>query len=60
MFPSPFCFVYLQLLEEWTTENIIDWMAAVNLARYAELFRERKLTGRNIICMNERTLLVSY
>lgn len=53
----PFC--VFQPLEEWSTQNVIDWMAALNLYRYAELFRDKKITGRDLIRMNEDSLLVS-
>lgn len=52
-------FCLFQPLEDWSTQNVIDWMAALNLYRYAELFRDKKITGRDLIHMNEDSLLVS-
>ena len=39
--------------------NVIDWMAALHLYRYAELFRENKVTGRDLQTMDEDKLRVS-
>lgn len=38
---------------------MIDWMAALNLYRYAELFRDKGITGRDLMLIDEAALLVS-
>ncbi|XP_050401628.1 phosphatidylinositol 3-kinase regulatory subunit alpha isoform X2 [Patella vulgata] len=43
-------------LENWTVNNVIDWMAALNLYRYAETFREANITGRDLNNMDEEKL----
>lgn len=43
-------------LDSWTVSNVIDWMAALNLYRYAELFREKQVTGRDLQTMDENKL----
>lgn len=43
-------------VETWTVGNVIDWMAAVHLYRYAEVFRENKTTGRDLLAMDENKL----
>lgn len=50
---------HLQPLETWSVGNVIDWMAALHLYRYAELFRENKVTGRDLQTMDEDKLRVS-
>ena len=50
---------YFQPLEQWTVENVIDLMAALNLYRYAELFREQAMSGKHLQQMNESMLTVS-
>jgi hypothetical protein len=36
----------------------MDWMAALNLYRYAELFRDKGITGRHLTQMEEKMLEV--
>ncbi|KAK7479856.1 hypothetical protein BaRGS_00028936, partial [Batillaria attramentaria] len=43
-------------LDSWTVNNVIDWMAALNLYRYAELFREKQVTGHDLQTMDEDKL----
>ena len=52
-------FSLFQGLDEWTTSNVVDWMAALNLYRYAELFRDRGVSGRDLLKMDEDKLNVS-
>ena len=52
-------FFKLQGLEEWSTSNVVDWMAALNLYRYAELFRDRGINGKDLLAMDEEKLNVS-
>ncbi|XP_053394066.1 phosphatidylinositol 3-kinase regulatory subunit alpha-like isoform X1 [Mercenaria mercenaria] len=44
-------------LEDWSMQNVIDWMAALNLYRYAELFRDKGITGRHLTQMDEKMLM---
>ncbi|KAK3607153.1 hypothetical protein CHS0354_005281 [Potamilus streckersoni] len=43
-------------LEDWTVNNVVDWMAALNLFRYAELFLEKGITGSKLMNMDEEKL----
>lgn len=54
-FSFPFC----QPLESWTVNNVIEWMAALNLYRFAELFREKQVTGEDLKVMDADKLHVS-
>lgn len=46
-------------VDEWSTSNVVDWMAALNLYRYAELFRDRGIGGKDLLKMDEDKLNVS-
>ena len=39
--------------------NVVEWMAAANLYRFAELFKERQVTGSMLLEMNQDMLQVS-
>ncbi|XP_070196149.1 phosphatidylinositol 3-kinase regulatory subunit alpha-like [Littorina saxatilis] len=43
-------------LDTWGVGNVSDWMAALHLFRYAELFRDNKITGRELQTMDEDKL----
>lgn len=56
-----FCLlVSVQPISEWTVGNVLEWMAAVNLYRYVELFRDKQITGRDLLAMDESMLMVSF
>ncbi|XP_046372437.1 phosphatidylinositol 3-kinase regulatory subunit alpha-like isoform X2 [Haliotis rufescens] len=46
-----------QPLENWTVNHVIEWMAALNLYRYVELFREKNIAGRDLKTMDEDKLM---
>ncbi|CAL1540645.1 unnamed protein product [Lymnaea stagnalis] len=43
-------------ISEWSVANVVEWMAAANLYRYAELFSDRQITGRDLLGMDEEKL----
>ncbi|XP_041359629.1 phosphatidylinositol 3-kinase regulatory subunit alpha-like [Gigantopelta aegis] len=43
-------------IENWTVNNVLDWMAALNIYRYAELFREKQISGKDLKTMDEDKL----
>lgn len=49
----------LQPISEWTVANVVEWMAAANLYRYVDLFRDRQVTGKDLLAMDENKLMVS-
>lgn len=44
-------------LEQWSVANVSDWLAALNLYRYAELFREQNIAGTDLKSMDEKKLV---
>ncbi|XP_067928036.1 phosphatidylinositol 3-kinase regulatory subunit alpha-like [Watersipora subatra] len=40
----------------WTTVNVIEWMAAVNLHNYVEKFRIKKVDGSTLISLDDERL----
>lgn len=53
--PSPI----LQPIERWTVNNVIEWMAALNLYRYAEVFKTHDIKGEDLMALDEEKLKVS-
>ncbi|XP_076440880.1 phosphatidylinositol 3-kinase regulatory subunit alpha-like isoform X2 [Babylonia areolata] len=43
-------------VERWSITHVIDWMAALRLFRYSEVFRDRSVTGRDLLNMDEDKL----
>ncbi|KAL5021938.1 hypothetical protein ScPMuIL_001093, partial [Solemya velum] len=43
-------------IENWSVSNVVDWMAALNLYRYAQLFSEKNITGAELLKMDEQKL----
>ena len=50
----------LQPVTLWSNINVIEWMAALNLYRYAELFKLKKIKGDTLVELDESKLQVSY
>ena len=49
----------LQPVEEWTAENVAEWMAALNLYHYAELFKSKGIKGSDLGTLDKEKLMVS-
>ncbi|XP_074640608.1 phosphatidylinositol 3-kinase regulatory subunit alpha-like [Tubulanus polymorphus] len=47
------------LISEWSLQNVIEWMAAVNLHRYVELFKKHEIDGEKLIYL-DGSLLEAY
>ncbi|XP_055885499.1 phosphatidylinositol 3-kinase regulatory subunit alpha-like isoform X4 [Biomphalaria glabrata] len=45
-----------QPISEWSVANVVEWMAAANLYRYAELFMDRQINGRDLLALDEEKL----
>ncbi|XP_071952094.1 phosphatidylinositol 3-kinase regulatory subunit alpha-like [Antedon mediterranea] len=43
-------------LAEWSVEDILNWMAATNLYRYADLFKTKKIDGNALNNLDETAL----
>ncbi|CAM1320694.1 PIK3R3 (predicted) [Pycnogonum litorale] len=44
-------------LSEWTTSNVLEWMAAVNLYKYVDLFKSKNIKGTDLIELNKEKLM---
>jgi hypothetical protein len=52
-------FHFLQSIEEWTADNVVEWMAVLNLYRYAGVFKSKDIKGSDLINLDREKLLVS-
>lgn len=57
-FISKWLFLCLQPLSQWTSSNVVEWMAALNLYRYAELFKSKDIKGADLITLDREKLMV--
>ena len=39
--------------------NVLEWMAAINMYRYVELFRVHSISGNALVALDDRQLMVS-
>ncbi|XP_076318839.1 phosphatidylinositol 3-kinase regulatory subunit alpha-like isoform X2 [Tachypleus tridentatus] len=44
------------LVTEWSTPNVVEWMAALNLYHYAELFRFKNIKGSDLFLLDKEKL----
>lgn len=44
-------------LNEWTSQNVVEWMAALNLYRYADVFKSKDIKGSDLPCLDREKLL---
>ena len=44
---------------EWSAGNVVDWMAALNLSPYTELFKSKDIKGAELIALDKEKLGVS-
>ena len=51
-------FYLLQPISQWTSTNVVEWMAALNLYRYAELFRSKDIKGVDLLSLDKDKLMV--
>lgn len=49
----------LQPISQWTSTNVVEWMAALNFYRYAELFRSKDIKGVDLLSLDKDKLMVS-
>ncbi|ESP01235.1 hypothetical protein LOTGIDRAFT_157404, partial [Lottia gigantea] len=53
---KPEVYLHPVSVENWTVKNVIEWMAALNLYRYIETFREANICGEQLREMDEEKL----
>lgn len=51
-------FSSLQPLSDWSTLNVIEWMATVNMYRYIEVFKRKQIDGTTLGTLTEDRLQV--
>ena len=51
-------FFILQAISQWTSTHVVEWMAALNLYRYAELFRSKDIKGVDLLSLDKDKLTV--
>nr|XP_042900263.1 phosphatidylinositol 3-kinase regulatory subunit gamma isoform X2 [Parasteatoda tepidariorum] len=44
-------------LNLWTSSNVVEWMAALNLFRYAELFKSKDIKGCDLMTLDRDKLM---
>lgn len=49
---------YVQPVSQWTSTHVVEWMAALNLYRYAELFRSKDIKGLDLLSLDKDKLTV--
>ena len=49
---------FLQNVEEWSINNVVEWMATVNLYRYSDLFKRHSITGAELTTITDERLRV--
>lgn len=44
-------------VSQWSAANVVEWMAAVNLYRYAEIFKSKDIKGTELLSLDKEKLL---
>lgn len=52
-------FLSLQPISQWSSSNVVDWMATLNLAPYTELFKAKDIKGTDLLTLDRDKLGVS-
>ncbi|KAF4528664.1 hypothetical protein B566_EDAN017543 [Ephemera danica] len=45
-------------ISDWSSNNVVEWMAALNLHRYAGVFKSKDIKGSDLIHLDREKLLV--
>lgn len=53
--------VYLsvQPLSQWTSENVLEWLACVNMLAYSDIFKAKEVSGSDLPSLDREKLSVS-
>lgn len=54
-----FCGSAFQSINEWTTENVLEWLAAVNMYDHVEVFKTKAIKGCDLPNLDRDKLEVS-
>lgn len=49
----------MQPVTEWTALNVVEWMSALNLYRYADVFKSKDIKGSDLYHLDREKLVVS-
>lgn len=52
------CF-FFQPISEWTSSHVVEWMAALNLYPYCDVFRCKDIKGSDLCNLDKDKLFVS-
>ncbi|XP_066997352.2 phosphatidylinositol 3-kinase regulatory subunit alpha isoform X2 [Anabrus simplex] len=44
-------------ISDWTSANVVEWMAALNLYRYADVFKSKDIKGADLIHLDREKLM---
>ena len=53
-------FLLFQPVSEWTSVNVVEWMAAINFCRYADVFKSKDIKGSDLLNLDREKLMVSF
>lgn len=56
---STVSFLCPQPVSEWTLVNVVEWMSALNLYRYVDVFKSKGITGSDLLHLDQEKLMVS-
>ena len=48
-----------QPIDEWTSAHVVEWMAALNLYAYADVFRSKNIRGSELLQLDKDKMMVS-
>uniref|UniRef100_A0A0P4W2Q0 Phosphatidylinositol 3-kinase regulatory subunit alpha n=1 Tax=Scylla olivacea TaxID=85551 RepID=A0A0P4W2Q0_SCYOL len=47
----------LQPISQWSSSNVVDWMATLNLAPYTEIFKAKDIKGTDLLTLDRDKLI---
>ncbi|GLH08299.1 Phosphatidylinositol-3-kinase p85 alpha [Gryllus bimaculatus] len=51
------CFHAVCPISDWTSANVVEWMAALNLYRYADVFKSKDIKGSDLLHLDREKLM---
>ena len=52
------CVLSCQPVEQWSCRSVLEWMAALNLYQYADVFQRHNVDGQALLTLNHDSLQV--
>lgn len=53
------CCRLLQPIHKWTSSNVVEWMASINLINPVEIFKSMNIDGSELLNLDKEKLTVS-